>query len=213
MGKVKPIPNSWNLDDSIRSFLDVSLIGASIVSPEGQIVYANNSLAELFELIHSDEMVGNTAIDFYVDPTDRFPIIDELLKNKFVKDKKVKLKKKDGSHFYASLSFFLSEYAGVDHYFCLFYDLSDSLKREEMARVEAENQAKISYLENLIMLRSHTADKINNPLTIIQGLFHIINVELEKDEIDREKIQSYSQKINDAVSRIAEYVKELNEPM
>lgn len=200
---------SWNLDESIRNFLDISLVGASIVNPEGIIVYANESLAELFKT-ETELMVGRSAAEFYAEPSDRFSIIDELLKNKQVKNKVVELKRDDNSTFFGSLSFFLSEYAGINHYFCLFYDLTERIKIEEDLKFKAKQEAKIEHLERLVKLSSRTADQINNPLTIIQGLYHVINAELEKPEPDHHRIQQMSQKIESAIGRIAEYVRELN---
>ena len=61
---------SWKLDESIRKFLDVSLVGTSIVDPDGIIVYVNKGLAELFETTE-DKMVGRIAAEFYLEPTTR----------------------------------------------------------------------------------------------------------------------------------------------
>lgn len=203
------INTSWNLDESIRNFLDISLLGASIVDPEGVIVYVNTALAELFQTT-TGSMVGKLASDYYADPSVRFPIINELLKNKQVKDRMVELKRENGSTYHASLSFFLSEYAGVDHYFCLFYDLTERLTIEAESKLKAKNEARIEHLEKLVELGRHTADQINNPLTIIQGLYHVIKSELNKEHPDSAKIEVLNEKIESAIQRIAQSVSDLN---
>lgn len=202
--------SSWSIDSNIRNFLDVSLVGSSIVDPAGKIVYANKSLIELFNT-SQESFVGRVASDFYADPNERFDIISDLRAKNFVKDLTVRLKRDNGPEFSASLSFVLSEYAGEDHYFCLFYDLTDRLVIEEQLKIQVAKELRIQHLEKFLELGNKTADKINNPLNIINGLYDVINDELQKETIDIEKIKSLTEKVKHSINRIAGTVKELNQ--
>jgi diguanylate cyclase (GGDEF)-like protein/PAS domain S-box-containing protein len=57
--------------DELRSFFESLPIGLYITTPDGHIVDANPALAEMLGYNDPASLVGKTASDLYVDPTDR----------------------------------------------------------------------------------------------------------------------------------------------
>lgn len=80
--------------------LPVGIYRTAIKSP-GVIVMANTAAAKLFGYATVEEYVGTTAEQCYVDPGDRAAVMRELVRNGQVVGKELRLKRKDGIHFWA----------------------------------------------------------------------------------------------------------------
>lgn len=202
---------TWSIDKQISKLLDVSVFGVSIADPAGEIVYANPALLKLFKTT-KENFVGRNAKDFYATPNIRELIISKLSMYNYVKDEEVELVRPDGSHFMAALSFHLTEFAGTNHYFCNFFDLTSRVEMEKKLIDQQTELLEKAYFEEVAKLASKTAHEINNPLTIIKGMLMVLNDEVSSDDsVDREKLAYLLGKSQEAINRIAKGVDELRE--
>lgn len=79
-----------------RSLFEESRDAVHIIVQEGQILDVNRSWLDLSGYSREEALTMN-AIDFYMNPLDRYRFQEEIEEKGFVKDYDVKLKKKDGT--------------------------------------------------------------------------------------------------------------------
>ena len=91
------------LSEQMSALFENAPIGIGISSLEGQILAANEALLAMTGYTE-DEFVGRNVIEVYADPGQRTVLLDRLSESEAVKDFGAKLKRKDGSSFYASLN-------------------------------------------------------------------------------------------------------------
>ncbi len=204
------MPEINKIDENVKQLLNVSLFGASIATSQGEIIFANQSLLNLFKSTE-ENFVGRMSKEFYAHEEQRTLIMSELQKNNAVKDTSVLLKRDDGSHFWASLSFAMSEYAGEDCYFCWFYDVTERIEMENSLREQTERAARTGRLSAQAELVKRAAHEINNPLTVIRGTIFALKKELEKDNLNKENLVKVVEKASNAINRIAEGIETIRE--
>ncbi len=76
----------------------------STPGPEGQFIEVNPALVMMFDYGSKEELLSMNVADLYQNPEDRGKFSDKMLKQGFVKDEELLLKKKDGTPFHASVS-------------------------------------------------------------------------------------------------------------
>ncbi|MHA2295365.1 MAG: PAS domain S-box protein [Candidatus Hodarchaeales archaeon] len=74
------------------------------VDAKGQILQANPAMVEILGYESAEELMKVPAIDFYVNPDERKPFLRELLDQGHVYSKELRLKKKDGTPFWGSIT-------------------------------------------------------------------------------------------------------------
>lgn len=72
--------------------------------PEGEFIEVNPALVKMFGYGDKEEFLSINVADLYQNPEDRKNFNDKMLKQGFVKDEELLLKKKDGTPFHASVS-------------------------------------------------------------------------------------------------------------
>ena len=72
--------------------------------PQGRFVQANPAIAKMFGYDSVDEFLGITVSDLYQDPEERKRFVEELVRNGFVKDRELALRKKDGTPIWCSVT-------------------------------------------------------------------------------------------------------------
>ena len=71
---------------------------------DGKFIHANPAIVNMFGYKRFDELTNVSFIDFYETSSDRERLVHEVVERGFVKDRELRLVKKDGSQFWASCS-------------------------------------------------------------------------------------------------------------
>lgn len=98
---------------------------------EGIVLYANSAVEELFGRSLSD-LVGSKAVEFYVNPKDRFHVVNEIARHGSLRDHQVLLKRSNGAAFWASLSSEKTALEGRDCILSCIYDISGRKRAEAL---------------------------------------------------------------------------------
>ncbi len=111
----------------------------------GKIIEANHALLKIFGLKNKKDLEYWNAEMFYPDPMEREKFEEELLSKGFLINKEMKLRKKDGTLFFVSMSTTIAkdESGKVIHYDGIIEDIT----KQKMAQAEKEKHQK--YLETL----------------------------------------------------------------
>ncbi len=108
-----------------RGLFENSLIGISILDEERNVLECNDAMLDMHGYKREDlDAIGNTSA-YYDHPEDREKVTAALLKNGFVKELEVKLKRKDGTPFDALLSMRTIKIAGQSLWQVMIQDISD----------------------------------------------------------------------------------------
>lgn len=100
---------------------------------DGTCLYANAAVSKLSG-VPMDEMVGKRAPDFYDDPSERLGVLEEILKKGFVRGREIRLRRVDGTKFWALLSIQPIDWAGQKALVVGLLDLTDRKNMEEALR-------------------------------------------------------------------------------
>ncbi|MDP3731466.1 MAG: diguanylate cyclase [Candidatus Omnitrophota bacterium] len=74
------------------------------LGPEGRFLKANPAIAKMFAYDSPEEFMENKVSQLYDDPRDRTRFIEKIKKTGSIKDEEVKLRKKDGSRIWGSVT-------------------------------------------------------------------------------------------------------------
>ena len=123
----EPVAISWTTDITERkraeqalresegrfqSMLRDSPLGVAVVRPaDREMIYANARLQEMFR-IDEAYLHSRTPGDYYADEDDRKLIAERLKRDGSVRDAEIRLKQRDDTVFWASVSFMPIEYVG-----------------------------------------------------------------------------------------------------
>ncbi len=108
----------------LRSILESSPLGISIVTLQGTPLYANARILQMLGLSR-DEFFRSNARDFYVNPGDRDEIVEILQTGQGVEDVEVHLRRKGGSPFWALLSFMPTDLYKGECFLVWLYDINE----------------------------------------------------------------------------------------
>ncbi len=98
---------------------------------DGIVLYANSATEELFGRSLAD-LVGSKAAEYYVNPKDRFYVVDEIVRRGSLRDHQVLLKRSNGAGFWASLSSEKTVLEGKDCILSCIYDISERKRAETL---------------------------------------------------------------------------------
>jgi diguanylate cyclase (GGDEF)-like protein/PAS domain S-box-containing protein len=70
----------------------------------GEFIHANTAIVEMFGYRSVDEFMEHAVVDFYETPEERERFVDEVIDRGYVKNRELRLIKRDGSPFWASLT-------------------------------------------------------------------------------------------------------------
>lgn len=101
---------------------------------EGVTLYGNPALADMIGL-PLEKLIGNRAVNFYEHPSERRKVISDLKARRSLRNYEVRLKRGDGTPFWASLSSELITFNDEPCVLTGFYDITVRKRAEERERV------------------------------------------------------------------------------
>jgi len=211
----------------LRSMLESSPLGISIVTLNGTPLFANQRILEMLGLSR-DEYFRSNARDFYVNPDDRDEIAEILRIGKGMEDVEVHLRRKNSSPFWAVLSFMPTDLYDGDCYLVWIYDINERrLIEDELhasrelleeqahelrdladtfavqkSRAEQATVAKSEFLANM----SH---EIRTPMNAILGLIDLtLQTDLTAQQADNlNKTQNAARSLLEVINNILDISK------
>jgi PAS domain S-box-containing protein len=136
----------------LRTILESSPVGVGITTPHGGRVFANRAFAEMYGLSH-DEVMTTNALDFYVDPADRAPLIAQLEREGRVPGVELLQKRKDGTRFWCYTFWQRVGLAGEDSWVVWTFDLTERKRQaEELANKTAILTATLENMDQAIAM-------------------------------------------------------------
>ncbi|MDD1651624.1 MAG: PAS domain S-box protein, partial [Methanomicrobiales archaeon] len=131
-------------EERFRTIAETSPIQISVSSShDATILYANTEYAQAFGF-SGEELIGVKAPDLYCNQDDRGELINTLKTEGSVRNREVRVKRKDGTPFWVVTSVTPIRFGGTDAFLGASIDITDR-KRAERALHETSQ-----YLENLI---------------------------------------------------------------
>ncbi|MEX3952402.1 ATP-binding protein [Paraburkholderia sp. EG287B] len=133
-----------------RAIVESGPVAMGITSmPDGDLLYAN---ARFRELLRLDEAAcaNVNIVDFYVDPLERERLVRCLAAQGSFGDAEVKLRRPDGTQFWAMATARLSNYDGAPAIYVGLHDISGRKRVEdELVRSREQQRALSAYLEGI----------------------------------------------------------------
>jgi PAS domain S-box-containing protein len=186
-------------EEKYRSLVENLSVGVFQNSLDGSILQANPAFVKIFEFNSIDEILKTNVSDLYQNKEDRRIFLDELNKYGFVHNKELKLKKKDGSLIWASVSAraFLNDKKEIIWYNGVIDDIT-SIKKANQALIEAKDKAEESerIKSNFLANMSH---ELRTPMVGILGYSEFLR-ENSKDQ----EIKLMADTINKSGTRLLE---------
>ncbi len=121
-----------------RAITEATPVPVTITRPEGQILFVNQSAAQLFG-VDREAALGRLASEFYADQGDRAKMRERLLQDGSLSGYELRLLRKDGSPFWTVVNLRIVTFEGGPAIFASFVDI-DSRKRAEEALRESEGR-------------------------------------------------------------------------
>lgn len=114
--------------------------------PKGKFIEANPALVRMFGYDSKDEFLSINVAELYQNPEDRQQFSDKMLKQGFVKDEELLLKKKDGTPLHASVSAVIvrDEKGEILYYDGIVEDITESRRAIEVLR-ESEEEYRLIF--------------------------------------------------------------------
>jgi len=211
----------------LRSMLEASPVGISIVTLNGTPLFANERMLEMLGMPRDEYFLSNTR-DFYINPDDRDEIVEFLKTGQGMEDVEVHLRRKGGSPFWALLSFMPTDLYDGDCFLVWIYDINDRrLIEDELhasrelleeqahelrdladtyavqkSRAEQATAAKSEFLANM----SH---EIRTPMNAILGLIDLtLQTELTPEQANNlSKTQTAARSLLEVINNILDISK------
>ncbi len=139
------------VEDDYRMLVENLSVGVyrNTGGARGGFIKANPAIAEMFGYDSVEAFMEVAVSDLYVDPDDRKRFVDEVKEKGFVKERELRLKKRDGTPFWASCTAALTcdDHGGILWMDGIIYDISERREAEERLRESEEEHRTL--IENL----------------------------------------------------------------
>ncbi|MEA5515498.1 PAS domain S-box protein [Nodularia sp. UHCC 0506] len=133
-------------------------------SSDGSILYANPELLQTF-CCSAEDLINRPASDLYYDPAERTAILAALTQDESVQNYELRLKKADGSYFWAIASLQYLTFNGESAILAVFSDITKrkQAEREQLMRTVAQ---RIRQSLNLQEILNTTVEEVRNLLKV-----------------------------------------------
>jgi PAS domain S-box-containing protein len=191
-------------EERFRTLSETSLVGVSVSSPEGLLLYANRSYERILGY-DQGELFGKQVQTLYCDPTDRLAWLDILENGGVVQDTELKLKRKDGTLAWVLISASFIIFSGAKAIMSTIQDISGRKKAEDaLQHYAADLEASNRELEAFAYSLSHD---LRAPLRTLDGFSQVV-LDDYGDKLD-EAGRDYLGRIRNA----AQYMAHITEDM
>jgi PAS domain S-box-containing protein len=132
-----------------RAIVETSPVPLCITSmPEGDILYMNQPLRELFALDATRHSVGNI-VDFYASPLERDELVHHLRDEGNLRNAELRFRRPDGTAFWAVANARVATYGDVPAIYVGLYDITARRKADEKLRASEASLANAQRLARL----------------------------------------------------------------
>lgn len=132
-----------------RAIVETSPVPLCITSmPEGDILYMNQPLRELFALDATQSSIGNI-IDFYASPQERDELVHHLRDEGNLRNAELRFRRPDGTSFWAVANACVATYGDVPAIYVGLYDVTARRNADEKLRASEASLANAQRLARL----------------------------------------------------------------
>ncbi|TIM59595.1 MAG: PAS domain S-box protein, partial [Mesorhizobium sp.] len=150
-------------DELVRKVLEACPVNIQMTrAHDGKLLYRSPATVELLGDVTS-------AVDYYVDPSERIRYVERLLATGLVDDFETQLKRKDGGTCWCSVSSRLIDYHGEKVIVSHAYDLTDRIEMQQELERQRETLHQNEKMSALGGLLAGVAHELNNPLSVVLG--------------------------------------------
>jgi PAS domain S-box-containing protein len=196
-------------EEKYRTLIENVNIGVyrTTTDPDGCFLQANPALAKMFGFESVDEVMKVHVADLYLNPEERKHIIAEVMQKGMVKEKELRLKKRDGTPIWAA---FTSKVQYDEHGDTKWFDgVVEDISERKQAELEKEQLLEqLHHTEKVAALgrfTSNVAHEIRNPLTVVGGFAR----RLQKLVADNTKAKEYTDVIISNINRLENILKKV----
>jgi PAS domain S-box-containing protein len=190
----------------LRELMESSPVPAMLVALDGEVLFGNRRFRELFH-VDAEHLSAVHMERAYVDAGERARLLQRLREGGSVQDYEVRMKRPDGSQFWALMTVEPTRVAGEPRLYTSITDISDRKQAEEQMRqakelAEEATRMKSDFLANM----SH---EIRTPMNAIIGMAHLaLKTELTPRQRDYlSKIQVSGQHLLGVINDILDFSK------
>ena len=132
-------------EERFRAITEISPVAVGVTSTDGTPLYLNRAYEEYFGYT-GEELMKLNAPDLYWDPEDQLTWLRAFQQKGFVRDLEIKVRRKDGTPFWALLSATPINYGGVHAIMSTIIDVTDRMQAEEALRAANEELTRFNSL-------------------------------------------------------------------
>ena len=126
----------------LRAVAEASPVPMTITRwDDSRVLYANRHVRGLFGIAPDEEVVGRPTLEFYAAPEDREALRRALAEREHVPDWECRLRRADGTAFWAGGAFQRMVYGREQAIFSVYHDVTEHRQRLDEARAEAERDS------------------------------------------------------------------------
>ncbi|MBI3169544.1 MAG: PAS domain S-box protein [Chloroflexi bacterium] len=188
-------------EERFRVLAENSVAGILISDVKGEIIYVNETLANIFEFETSEEFIAANTTNLYKDAATRFDLLQRLRYEGKVVNYEAEMLTKTGR----SITVLHSTRLEGDHLFGTLVDITERKRsEEERERLIEELTSKNAELERFTYTVSHD---LKSPLVTIKGFLGYLEQDVMSGNVER--LKKDSKRIANAVDKMAQLLDDL----
>ena len=149
---------------AIAESMPVSMVVSRL--EDGVILYANPHVETMFGL-PPEQLLGHTSLDFYVNPSDRVILLNQLSQTGSLHNYEVHMKKADGTPFWVAVSVQKFTFNGESTLATVFHDITDRKRVETALNIRARQQAAVAELGQRALAGTELPLLMNDAVALI----------------------------------------------